>query len=366
MKKKILYMMHIDWNWIKQRPQFLAEELQSEFDVTLFYQKAYRTKGLTKDKHSIINTFKFFAVPFKGRSSILFMLNKFIVKLQIIVLNLFNTYDFIWITHPSLYAYLPKNCKSKIIYDCMDDALEFPKIKNNLKMNNMFFNLENELCVSSSKIFATSLYLKEKLISRYKLEENKIDVINNGINLENLKLNPLPDKIKSKFKSDMTNIVYIGTISEWFNFNVIFLTLKKFTNINFLLFGPTEVDIPHHQNILYCGSINHEYVFSVMHEANLLIMPFKVNELIKSVNPVKAYEYIFSGKPSLIVEYDETKKFKDYLYLYKNDEDFVEKVDMILFTQENIEGSKVKKDAFIKNSSWDIKAKEISSILKEL
>ena len=30
--------MHIDWNWIKQRPHFLAEGLNEYCDITVLYQ----------------------------------------------------------------------------------------------------------------------------------------------------------------------------------------------------------------------------------------------------------------------------------------------------------------------------------------
>ena len=33
--KKMLYCMHIGWNWIKQRPHFIAEELANEYDLTV-------------------------------------------------------------------------------------------------------------------------------------------------------------------------------------------------------------------------------------------------------------------------------------------------------------------------------------------
>ena len=38
-RKKILYLMHIPWGWIKQRPHFLAELLSIDFDVDVFYKK---------------------------------------------------------------------------------------------------------------------------------------------------------------------------------------------------------------------------------------------------------------------------------------------------------------------------------------
>ena len=37
--KKILYLMGIDWYWIKQRPQIIAEMLNKDYDVTVAYYK---------------------------------------------------------------------------------------------------------------------------------------------------------------------------------------------------------------------------------------------------------------------------------------------------------------------------------------
>ena len=37
--KKILYLMGIDWYWIKQRPQIIAEMLDRDYDVTVAYYK---------------------------------------------------------------------------------------------------------------------------------------------------------------------------------------------------------------------------------------------------------------------------------------------------------------------------------------
>ena len=36
-RKKMLYIMGIDWNWICQRPQILAEYLSKDYDITVAY-----------------------------------------------------------------------------------------------------------------------------------------------------------------------------------------------------------------------------------------------------------------------------------------------------------------------------------------
>ena len=48
--KKMLYMMHIDWDWIFQRPQILAMELSKYFDVTVQYRFANNRKTVRKNK----------------------------------------------------------------------------------------------------------------------------------------------------------------------------------------------------------------------------------------------------------------------------------------------------------------------------
>jgi len=44
MKSKILYLMHVDWEWIKQRPQFIAEGLSKFYDVHVFFPVSYFNK----------------------------------------------------------------------------------------------------------------------------------------------------------------------------------------------------------------------------------------------------------------------------------------------------------------------------------
>lgn len=364
MKKKMLYIMHIDWNWIKQRPQFLAEELSEYYDITIAYQISYRKKGFTNEQKTNLDTFRFLAIPFNGRMKLLFIINSFFIKLQMKILMYLKKYEVIWITHPLLYSYIPENNLKKVIYDCMDDVLEFPKIKNNIKMRNQLFNLEKKLCECSNFIFSSSQYLKNKLLSRCNISENKTFVINNGVNLKNLDNNDLREEIKKYFDPNFKNIVYIGTISEWFDFDLILKSLNEIRGIRYLLFGPTEIDIPNHKDIIHCGSINHIYVSSTMKLADLLIMPFKINELIKSVNPVKAYEYIFSGRPSLIVKYEETLKFNEFLYLYDNEEEYIEILKNILYKQMSKKISIENKEKLINSSSWKNKATQIANIIE--
>jgi len=366
MDERILYFMHVPWGWIKQRPHFIAEELSRKFEITVIYRKSYRKKLLVKNPQpDKLNLVELLSVPFKRKIKILDIIDLHLIRYQI--KNLLKNYQIIWLTSPELYKYIHNyNVKSNqiLVYDCMDDILEFPTVNKYDKIKKNLFKLEKELCQNATIIFCSSSYLKNKLIRRYKVNSNKIKVINNAIDLSSLSYNKLPQEIEQYFQTNKKKIIYIGTISEWFDFDLILYSLEKFKNIEYLLFGPADCKIPSHPSIKYIGPIQHKYISAVMKKADVLIMPFKVNELIRSVDPVKVYEYIFSGKPALVVEYEETYKFKDYIFLYSSPEDYIYKLNKILANNMNYIPTKEKIDEFVKNSQWQHRVSQIISYLK--
>ena len=53
-KEKMLYIMGIDWNWIYQRPQILAEKLDRDYDVTVvFPRKIFKCPPVSEHKTSV-------------------------------------------------------------------------------------------------------------------------------------------------------------------------------------------------------------------------------------------------------------------------------------------------------------------------
>ena len=50
--KKIVYLMHVDWNWIKQRPHFIAGELSHFYDVEIFYRSSLLKQSTQSTKRN--------------------------------------------------------------------------------------------------------------------------------------------------------------------------------------------------------------------------------------------------------------------------------------------------------------------------
>ena len=118
----MLYICHVDWNWIKQRPQFLAEGLKEHFDLSVMYMRQNRNrKTLQKRPKNGMDVKPIYIIPFLGRFNGLRQINNFFMAKQ--VLKKYNQVnpDYIFLTFPDQVKLIPKKFSGKIIYDCMDD-----------------------------------------------------------------------------------------------------------------------------------------------------------------------------------------------------------------------------------------------------
>jgi hypothetical protein len=87
--------------------------------------------------------------------------------------------------------------------------------------------------------------------------------------------------------------------------------------------------------------------------SDALIMPFKPNELIRSVDPVKIYEYIYSGRPVIAILYEGTKKFEPYAYLYKDKNEMDEFINDLRHKRLIIKLSEQDRIKFGEENCWE-------------
>jgi hypothetical protein len=359
--------MHIPWGWIKQRPHFLAESLTQDFDVEIFFKRPLIVpkKSLVNEPNNRLKIKEFSQIPFSQIPvlkyfSFLEIINRYLASTSL--LNI-KQYDYVWITSISMYRairhlLLPT---TKLIYDCMDDELNFIEVVKNQRLLKIRMSDEIELMRRSNIIFCSSEYLSKKIQERTGIGR-EITIINNAVHLpQNLNM-----ETSAKYKefSKLENIfMYVGTVSSWFDFNLIIKTLDQNPSMNVVIVGPLAIEEINHQRIYYTGAIPHAKIFEMMSVAKALIMPFKVNELIRSVNPVKIYEYIFMDKIVIAPRYGESKKFEDYIYLYDNAIDFGNLVKKILNDQLKPKKEKRENIEFAMNNQWNSRYQEIKKNL---
>lgn len=356
---RVLYFSTVNWKWIKQRPHFEACYLaQSKIKVDylsltpLFKQKKSKCKNINEN----LKVNDKYVLPLASKLKIIECINKIYITR---ILN--NQYDIIVLTHPKQYYYLNERIRksSKIIYECMDNMPYFydDKIREHIIKN------EKILCNMCNHVIVSSNYLKEKMIGLYHLNSSKITVIKNAVDYSiiNQELRPI--------KLEHPNLMYIGTISEWLDIDILNGYACKYPEHKIYLIGPIVDKMKYKlsklsSNIIFLGTIPHETIKSYILEGDVMLIPFKDNELIKAVDPVKMYEYLALNKPVVSAYWKELRSYKknELVSFYSDLDEFEVQVNRLLgMTRQE----KINLD-FIYNNSWQVRIEEYIKILQNI
>lgn len=355
-KKKILYFLHLDWKWIKQRPHFIAEHLTDFYDIKVVYMASkeffFNSVESTPNEHNI-DMHPIFRLPYY-ENNLIYNLNKAYIRFYLKILIKIYDPDYLWLTFPQLYDYLPVDYNFKLIYDCMDDvsSLDMP---DSLKKRTIY--LEQELLKIAFKTFVSSKNLLKKLNGEYG-SNKKIFLVRNAFGGDIIDIN-----YKNFQKSrESYKIGFIGAIPPYFDFEILHHTLEEFENIEYHLIGPFErknVDPWLHDRIKFYGVISHKKLYDIAKDFDCLILPLKLNDLVKSVDPVKIYEYINYNKPIISVFYDELEYFSQYVYFYSNKQELNDLLKNLVRIDFQKNYSNIDRLRFLENNSWDIRTQKI-------
>ena len=335
---KILYLNHICWEWIFQRPQIIALLLEKNYDVTVVNKKFVLGKKIQNKNILPKNIKNVLQLP-KASIKPIQWINDILFRLQV---RKYDNYDLIWICHPLLFKYVPKKYQGKIVYDCMDDHLAMASKSEYGTIN----NCESKLLDRASLVFASSLKIKE----RVEKKNNNVYLVRNGyISHKGTKFNFKFDNQQCNFK-----IGYFGTISSWFDFELLQKSLDEFSEIEYKLIGPVEsgLEIEDNKKIEFLGAKKHDELFDIVENYDALIMPFVVNDIILAVDPVKLYEYISCGKCIISVRYPEIERFEPFVYFYDNIKEYRVLLEYLIQNKFKPKYDKKMQVEFLENNNW--------------
>jgi teichuronic acid biosynthesis glycosyltransferase TuaH len=352
---RILYVMHVDWHWIKQRPQFLAEELSRYFDVLVAHPIQNRRSRLVASKTDVCRV-PIPQLPF-GRFKFIATLNELIRSLVFRLLAVLRRPEVVWLAHPSIVSIpsLNKLGKALVVYDCMDDAAEFmaePTLRATMSMR------ERELLKRVDIVFVSSQNLREKILGRG-FGPCGLELVRNAFGGRELDFCPIVKPPGDKFR-----ILYFGTISNWIHFDVVLRCLESHAELEFHFVGPLEVTVPAHSRLVFHGPVEHSRLVALTEPYDCFIMPFETNELIKAVDPVKLYEYINLGKNILCPYYEEVERFADFVFFYKNCDELIALIRNLQVDNRVKYGGEQRK-SFLRNNSWKARAQVISRVIAD-
>lgn len=247
-----------------------------------------------------------------------------------------------------------------IIYDIMDEWEEF---YNQGESPWYKIEIEEAIILNSDAIFAVS----DPLRMKFNYLRNDIKVVGNGYSEDVSKNRNI--SLKKPATDNKIHIGYFGHMTAaWFNWELIF-ELAKEDNIFIHLIGygaddKTLKKINKYNNINYYGKIHPRKLHEIVNKWHIGIIPFKHSKLSEAVDPIKVYEYLYFGLPTvssgiphlntypLVINSETANHFYgEITKLYQN------------IINGGIDNSTV--NEFLLNSTWDSRFKSIMEYIEK-
>lgn len=220
---------------------------------------------------------------------------------------------------------------------------------------------------NSDLSMATSKQLQKDLT---KLSGKKVEYLPNAADFEVFKQAYLqPFSLPEDLKGITPPIIgYTGNICHRIDYEKLNAVCMAHPDKNVVMIGPrnhaghTPLDLDAIPNLYFLGPKKLEILPAYLAHFDLLILPFLINEVTKSIYPLKINEYLASGKPVVATPFSEDiQSFGHLISLCKNDEDFIRAIDMEL--QEDGPEKRKQRHQEASKNTWDARVKTFWALL---
>jgi hypothetical protein len=355
----IIFENNFGWErLIKQRPQQVAENF-SENVLFIYHSHDDNDYKGCKDRIKKIKNNLFLVDLGYYRQNIFDELVGVTIKKFLMV---YST-DFI----PEERIELYKKHGFYLLYDYVDDI---DKKLCGDAYDSLIKRHENIIRNDSNIIITTATKLYNNVVE--KNPKANVTLVTNGVNYDhfnNTGNDYIPDDIKSIKKKYKRIIGYYGALANWYDYKLIKELSKAKPNYAIVLIGinyDNSLDksgIEKLDNVIYLGKKKYEELPYYVHNFDVCMIPFLINEITLSTSPVKLFEYMAANKPIVTTALPECMKYKS-VFISKDHKEFIENIDKAI---EKIKDSKYLKklDEEARNNLWCNKCKDIESKLDE-
>jgi glycosyltransferase involved in cell wall biosynthesis len=222
--------------------------------------------------------------------------------------NRFNmSRDFqLWSFIPTAVNYVGKLGESLVVYYCTDEWSHFSYVDGE-----KIVAMEKELCQRADIVFTTA----KTLLERKKAYNPETHLASHGVDVAHFAkaLDPKTDVAPEIAHLKGPVIGFVGLIQDWVDTDAIAYLAEKRPDWNFVVIGKSLVDVSHLKkpNVHLLGRKAYADLPPYMKRFDVGLIPFRLNELTRNVNPIKLREYFSAGLPVVSSDIPEVRMYAD-------------------------------------------------------
>jgi glycosyltransferase involved in cell wall biosynthesis len=371
---KVVCFSEIQWRYVRTRKQQVLSRFPADWEI-LFLSSVVKGKPNNfrpmrdgRVVHACVPVFK--NVPQRWLRAILslppvrFVWNVAIlawVSVILLATGFHRGERVFYVSNIYYAAILPYFRRSLLLYDCNDDHLAFPDTP---PWARKYFLA---LARSADLVIAVSTRLAEILG-----EAGVADVrlVGNGVDYDLFRSAAdagVPDDMKGLARPV---IGYSGAVARWFDFELLDLVAESFPRASVVMvgpvFGPQAAELAtiasRRGNVFHLGAKPYERLGGYIAAMDVCIIPLKMNDLMRSADPNKLYEYAACGRPIVTMKHSgDLDPLRGMIHIAESRPGFIEGIRLALASGANGEALL----EFARKRSWQARADEIVSLVRE-
>ena len=156
-------------------------------------------------------------------------------------------------------------------------------------------------------------------------------------------------------------VCYYGALASWVDYGIL-NDIAADGRFSLVLIGVSydgsmEKELRKSERCFFLGPRDYRVLKYYARAADLLILPFRVNEITRSTNPVKLFEYMALYRPIVSTDIDECRKYRSVL-IAESRADFIRQLEKALSLRDNADYLALL-DREAKENDWSEKAKAL-------
>jgi len=232
----------------------------------------------------------------------------------------------IWSFSPDISYLLGHFGEEKVVYYCVDDFASFSDYDPDQVKRD-----ESDLCRRADLVVTTSSALQH---AKEPLNPNTI-LVRHGVDHAHFSRAVREDLPAPEDVRDIPHPIlgFFGLIRDWVDLDILAAVARTRPAWSFVLLGNSSVDLTPYRNVPnmhFLGHRPYKELPAYCRTFDVGLIPFRINVLTQSVNPIKFHEYLAAGLPVVSTPLPEVKGGEKGVYLADSTDGFVRAVECAL------------------------------------
>ncbi|MFQ5424224.1 MAG: glycosyltransferase [Phycisphaerae bacterium] len=247
-----------------------------------------------------------------------------------------------------------------VVYYCVDEFSEFSGYDRNA-----ILAAEQRLADRTDLIITTSqaLYESKRSLNRH------VELVTHGVDYDHF-AGALSDDVS--MPDDLAGLPkpilgFWGLIHDWVDFELLATLARARPAWSIVLIGAVAVDrgtLSRLPNVHCLGRRAYADLPAYAHGFDVGLIPFRLNDLTRAVNPIKLREYLAAGLPVVSTALPEVRRYADWVHVAENPDQFVAACDTAV-RQANPRKAAARRAA-MRSETWESKVTEVARHLSRL